>query len=154
MSIFGLLGFYSKARTYVSPDGDALEEAGENAPKHASFHRVIVAVSCVCGVIGGCLGVALVIGYVLLLQSEPGRRFDFRILLVPLALAAFGHFLGVAMACAFAPQTFLTGPLGRKWMKLIGTKSPLLARIVCFLLPMLTIAIVAGVACLIVFNPR
>jgi hypothetical protein len=44
------------------------------------------------------------------------------------------------MACLFAPREFLTGPVGQKWMKLIGTKSVLVARIVCLIFGLIVAA--------------
>jgi hypothetical protein len=37
----------------------------------------------------------------------------------------------MALACLFAPHDFLTGPVGKRWMKLIGTKSVPVARLAC-----------------------
>ena len=44
---------------------------------------------------------------------------------------------------------FYQSPVGRKWMKLIGTRSVMAARIVCLLLTLLVVALVTGVSLLL-----
>jgi hypothetical protein len=59
----------------------------------------------------------------------------------PIFMTVAGFCFGVAAACLFAPSSFLLGPLGRKWMKFIGTQSVPLARLVCFFV---CLALLAG----------
>jgi hypothetical protein len=44
---------------------------------------------------------------------------------------AAGLSFGIAVGCLFAPLDFLLSPIGGKWLKMIGVKSVLAARIVC-----------------------
>lgn len=73
------------------------------------------------------------------------------LLLAPFLFCAGGLLYGVAMACLFAPRDFLAGPLGEKWMKLIGTKSIFGARIVCLFLGLITMAPFVGIGLVMVF---
>jgi hypothetical protein len=54
--------------------------------------------------------------------------------MLPPAFGIAGFAFGTSLACAAAPRSFLAGPAGRPWMKLIGTKSVAVARAVCLLL--------------------
>ena len=64
----------------------------------------------------------------------------------PLMFAVEGMVFGVSVACLFAPREFLTGPVGQKWMRLIGTESIVAARIVCLLITLLFSGFIALVA--------
>jgi len=121
----GLFDFFRGASDYVHPDPAALDQAGETGPRHAAYHQRIVWISSACGMIGAILGIMTSVG---LVQSDKSGR---GVLLAPFMFGAAGLLLGAATACMFAPRAFLTGPLGQQWMKLIGTKSVLVARMVC-----------------------
>lgn len=73
----------------------------------------------------------------LALSENGGQSEGAEILLAPVLFGAAGLLFGAAVACAFAPRSFLTGPAGRKWMKLIGTRNVLAARIVCLVLALI-----------------
>ncbi len=51
-----------------------------------------------------------------------------------LALPPACYLSGAAATLLFAPSDFLRGPIGRKWVRVAGVKSPLAARLVylCF----------------------
>ena len=136
-----LLGFFHEASRYTAPDDLAVREAGDDGPRHSSFHRRIVALGALLGVIGAGLGVAMIAN----IDRAPGRDRT-RILLAPLVFAAMGTIFGAAVACLFAPRGFLAGPVGRKWMQLIGTESVAAARVVCFLFMLLFAAILGVLA--------
>jgi hypothetical protein len=97
----------------------------------------------------GAIGVGLGVAVDVLAWQEgtEGKEdaFVYMAIVFPLALAVAGLLFGVAAACAFAPRKFLAGPVGRKWMKLIGTKSIAAARLVC-LAVVLGVSLIATVA--------
>ena len=59
-------------------------------------------------------------------------------------LSFFFLFVGVAFGCLIAPPEFLQTSFGAKWMEFVGTKSPVGAKIVCFLLTFAGVAMVSG----------
>ena len=73
-------------------------------------------------------------------------------LMAPPLFGAAGLLVGSAAACLFAPRAFLTGPLGEKWMRLIGTRSVAVARGVCLALALAVTAPVVGLGALIAFG--
>jgi len=137
---FELLGFFKEASKYTSPDEDAVGRAGSEAPRHVSFHKRIVTVSIILGLMGAALGVGMIF---IAVGENAAQDNGAEILLAPLAFAAAGLVFGVAVTCLFAPRSFLTGPVGQKWMKLIGTESTAAARSVCLLFTMLLLGFIA-----------
>ena len=135
-----LVGFFKEASKYTSPDEDAVGRAGSESPRYVSFHKRIVTVSVIFGVAGAALG----IGMIFIAVGENAAQDDgAEILLAPLVFAAAGLVFGVSVTCLFAPRSFLTGPVGQKWMQLIGTESTAVARVVCFLFTMLLLGFIA-----------
>jgi hypothetical protein len=132
MGFGNLLQFFEAASDHAKLDPETLQEAGEDAPVHAAFHRTIV----ICGIIGAIVGLILgLIGAVAMYKhpSHPGpvRTDDFyMIILSPFLMIAGGILGGACWACTFAPTAFLEGPIGSRWMKLIGTTSPTIGRCV------------------------
>ncbi|HIJ73635.1 MAG TPA: hypothetical protein HPP83_05980 [Candidatus Hydrogenedentes bacterium] len=141
--LFQLLGFFKEAGEYASPDEDALAQAGADAPRQASYHKRIVAVSVLFGLMGAALGVYLIVVAVGEQKAQEGAG---KVLLAPLAFAAGGLFFGVSLMCLLAPRSFLTGPVGQKWMKLIGTQSTAVARVACFLFTLLGLGFITFMA--------
>jgi len=138
--LFQLLGFFEEARKYASPDEDAVARAGPETPRHVSFHRRIVAVAILLGLVGAAFGVWLI---VVAAGENTAAKDATKILLAPLVFAAAGLVFGVSVTCLFAPRSFLTGPVGQKWMQLIGTQSTAVARVVCLLFTMLLLGFIA-----------
>ena len=138
-----LLGFFKEAGKYASPDEAAVERAGAEAPRYVSFHRRIVAVSVLLGFIGAILGLGMI---VLAVGENEVHNNGAKIMLAPLVFAAAGLVFGVSVTCLFAPRSFLTGPVGQKWMQLIGTESTVVARVVCLLFTMLLLGFIALIA--------
>jgi hypothetical protein len=73
------------------------------------------------------------------------------IILAPIMYGAGGFFFGMAIMCLVAPRAFLTGPVGAPWMKLIGTKNVLVARIACLLFGLVVTLPLVGIGLLIAF---
>ena len=130
----GLFRFFWEAGKYVEPDEAVSEESGPDAPRQIAFHRRVVVVSVLFGLLGAACGVGMIL---LALAENEGDGGGAEFLLAPLLFGAAGLLFGAAVACALAPRSFLTGPAGRKWMQLIGTQNVLVARIVCFLLALI-----------------
>ncbi len=128
--LFQSIDFFREATRYLSPDENGVSQAGENARKHVSVHRIIVAVSAFFGLVGAGLG----IGVLVLAAGDKVAAKDLgKLLLAPPMFAIMGIVFGLVVTCLFAPRDFLSGPVGQKWMKLVGTESVVVARIVCFL---------------------
>lgn len=138
--LFQLLGFFEEASKYASPDEDAVARAGPEAPRHVSFHRRIVTVGLLLGLVGAAFGVGLIV--VAPGENTPAKDVP-KILLAPLVFAAAGLVFGVSVTCLFAPRSFLMGPVGQKWMQLIGTRNTVVARVVCSLFTMLLLGFIA-----------
>jgi hypothetical protein len=125
MALSQLLDFLKAATGYVKPEAADLEEAGGVESPAARYHTRVVIAAGVSGVIVAIAGTGAA-------MMEKGSKNDVKMLLLgPLVFGVAGILLGTAGACLMAPREFLTGPVGRKWMALIGTRSVLVARIVC-----------------------
>jgi hypothetical protein len=141
MALWEVFRFLRAARRLAPLDREAVKAAGVEGEKHETYHRQIILMG------GGCAVLGLLSSGFLLqaLVREAGGRIEghgwMAVITVPLLMAMAGFCLGVGVACLFAPTSFLAGPLGRKWMNFIGTRSVPLARLVCLL-----IALVLGVA--------
>jgi hypothetical protein len=107
------------------PSGDELNDP--EVRRHATYHRRIVFVACCFAVFGALVG--LLGSLNILSNPRPGATRG--VLLAPVMFGAGGFVFGMAMMSLIAPTAFLTGPVGRPWMKMIGTRSPVAARIAC-----------------------
>src|SRR5262245_9122961 len=85
VSVFKLFQFFAGASDYASPDQEALDQAGDDAPGHAAFYRVIVYVSAFFGVVGALAGVALA---VMTLAEPKAGRDGAQVLLAPVMFGA------------------------------------------------------------------
>ena len=141
MGHFGLyMKFFREAMGYIVPDETEIDQLGEAAPRHSTYHKRIIVVCSALGSVGVLAGASFsVIGF---LWPPPGDKTRL-LLLAPFMAGAAGVLFGVAVACLFAPREFLTGPIGSKWMTLIGTKSVLAARIVCLMFLLAPVAFAA-----------
>lgn len=128
MALSPLLDFLKAATGFIRPDEAILNNASECQVLAARYHRRIVVIAGFCGLIAGIGGI---IGAVM---ASPNEKDVKLMLMAPLMCGIIGILEGVAIACLFAPQEFLDGPVGQKWMTLIGTKSVLGARITCVVL--------------------
>jgi hypothetical protein len=141
--IFRLFEFFAGARDYARPESEALKQLEAEAPRHQAFHRVIVA----CGVLGMVLGlIGGILGAIASSKSPAaGNRPDdtFIVYLMPILTAAAGMLGGAAWACGLAPASFLNGPLGAKWLKLVGTRNVAVSRVIS-----LTVAVLGTGFCI------
>ena len=128
MALSPLLDFLKAATGFIRPDATAVDEAGESSVVAARYHRRIVVIAGVCGLIAAIAGVTGA------LMAPPNEKEMKMFLMAPLLSGIAGILEGVAVTCLLAPQAFLVGPVGQKWMSLIGTKSVLGARITCAVL--------------------
>ena len=87
-------------------------------------------------------------------MSPPNPRETKIILMAPFLAGIIGILEGVAVTCLFAPRAFLVGPVGQKWMSLIGTKSVLGARITCAVLILAVPGVPATLALIASFGRR
>jgi hypothetical protein len=130
------------------PAGDPAEP---EARRHANYHKQIVFV-------GGCfaaLGVVVGLLTAAAAASDAKSGGDGRgIILAPVMFGAGGFVFGMAIMCLVAARAFLTGPVGAPWMKLIGTKDVLVARIACLLFGLVVTVPLAGIGLLIAFMKK
>ncbi|HMF15978.1 MAG TPA: hypothetical protein VKE98_02175 [Gemmataceae bacterium] len=131
--------FLQETPKFITPQHPP-EPQGEGGPalsRHVTYHKRIVWVGGVFGGLGLVLGLLISLMVLNLATKRPGTWN--LILMSPIVSAALFTFVGIAVACLFAPREFLCGPLGTKWMKLIGIRNILGARIVCALLSVIGI---------------
>src|SRR5690349_1730569 len=114
MALFELFRFLSEARKVTPLDPAAVRAAGAAGDKYADYHRQIVLSGGAFAVLGLVAGAVLIAA----LWNEKGGDVsvhDVKMLVaVPLMTVLAGFCLGVAVACLFAPASFLTGPVGRQ----------------------------------------
>ncbi|MFO0916879.1 MAG: hypothetical protein U0872_01010 [Planctomycetaceae bacterium] len=110
----------------------------------AGFRRRIQRTCTVFGIIGFALGVLF-----LSLSAEQILKGEIRLrmLAAPLYLGAGGMVFGVPVSCLFLPTSYLSSPAGQEWLEVIGTKSILAVRIVCFIFTL----ILLGLASLLIW---
>jgi hypothetical protein len=132
----GIVGFYVSAADYITPDASAVQNAGDAGLRHAAYHKRIVLMGGFFGLVGAALAVAISL---LPSNDASGRGLKLAVM-GPLMFGAAGILFGVAVTCLCAPQEFLTGPVGSKWLRLIGTKSVPVARFVCLLFGLAVVA--------------
>jgi uncharacterized membrane protein YedE/YeeE len=60
---------------------------------------------------------------------------------IPVLFTIGGILAGAALTLLFAPSDFLEGPVGRRWLKLVGTSNLLVARLICLLFAALLLGI-------------
>lgn len=104
----------------------------------ARYNRIVT----VCGIVGASLGVVALICCLVAFFGY-GGRMSLRAFFLPVV----GWLLGVGAACAVAPPNFFRTPSAERWLSLIGTYNPVLARAVCIS----ALAVILGVAALIAY---
>jgi hypothetical protein len=123
-----------------------VEPAGGNEGKRSiSYHQRIVFVSGLLATMGLVFGLALAAGPFTRVKS----RLEVKEIFATVCLfSAYGFASGFTVMCLFAPREFLNGAAGQKWMRMIGTKSVLMARVVC----LIAIAALVGVGYFAIFG--
>ena len=134
--------FLQQTAAYVVTDADEVQQAGEAGKRHVAYHKRIVLMSVLLGALGLMIGIALSLFGVT--HGMDSRNWPV-LVATPVLMGLAGSVLGISMACLFAPNEFLTGPVGRRWMSLIGTKSVGVARAACFILGLMLVAPCVGV---------
>ena len=148
MPLLRLFRFFQGAADYASPEADAVGKAGESADRHVSQHGRIASLGGLFGALGAVLGLI----FAGMAPGDPASgKGTGEVLLAPLLFGAAGCLFGAAIGCLFAPRDFLAGPLGRKWMEMIGTKNVVVARMVCLLFGLVVAAPVVGLGLLLLF---
>jgi hypothetical protein len=66
-------------------------------------------------------------------------------ILISLGASFFYLFAGVAFGCLLAADEFMDSPVGRQWLKLIGTENRTAARVVCFIAAAAGLVIAIGI---------
>ena len=146
MGLFNATRQISDTANAAPPAGDS---ADTEAQHHSRYHKRIVFV-------GGCfatLGVILGLITAVVVASDVKSGKDVKgMLLAPVMYGAGGFVFGMAIMCLVAPRAFLSGPVGRPWMKLIGTESVLVARIVCLLFGLVVTLPLVGLGLLVALS--
>ena len=81
--------------------------------------------------------------------GDPKARDVRGLLMAPISMGGAGFFLGLAVACLFAPDSFLAGPVGRPYMEKIGTRSITVARLACLMVGLIIGGPLLGLTALI-----
>ena len=145
-------------KRFVDLYQDAAQDADVAAPttfevddaprRHAKYQRRIVRLTICAGVLGVVLGLAL--SLVQCVQGTP-RCLEGLIRIPPLC-GVIGVFFALAVACLVVPGDFLKGPLGQSWMRIIGVKTVLGARIVCLLFVLVITLPLVGLLALVLLH--
>ena len=155
MSVFRLVRFYLNAKTHASADADALRAAGDDGDSHLTYHKRIVLTAAIFGGIGLLLGGLIAIKFAVAMIEKPmNASVGKQIALVIACFLGFGFVwscLGMSISCLFAPRAFLEGPLEKKWMRVIGTKSIGQARAICGLVALILVACLPAIAVFFLF---
>lgn len=122
--------------------------SAEGGFDHERYKKHMSRVATVSAIVGAGLGVLVVAA--LLLTGKIDKVI--RLLFSPIMFGVGGYMAGVAVVCLFAPREFLTGPVGKPWMKTIGTKSVTVMRIMCVLIGLFALVMVAAAVLLLVMS--
>lgn len=144
MALSQISKFLEEAAGYIHPDAEAVDPADERAEVAIRFHRRIVIVAATFGLLAAIVGTTGI-----LLESKKEGEGLKTLFVGPPVFGVIGILEGVALSCAFAPREFPAGPLGKKWMTLIGTQSVAVARIVCAVLASVPVLLLVAVAAVI-----
>lgn len=121
-----LYEFYSNVEDFVKSD---------TAGTGGRYQHIVIAAGGLWGVIMALISLVILVCY-----AKP-QAFRLGYLLSPAILFMIGAIAGVSVTCTVAPRSFLSGPAGRKWMKLIGTERVVVARLVCGCLSILFVGL-------------
>jgi len=120
-----------RARRFLQADPDAVKRAGQWAADDEAVQRRVVWTAVLFGIIATLFYISM-LAWQLTDDGMVHVTWEEIIFGPPLAFW-IGVFTGFPSALAFAPERFLRGPFGEKWMRLIGVRSVLVARLVCLI---------------------
>jgi hypothetical protein len=143
------------AETAKAPAGPG-DPADVEAARNARYHRRIVLVAGCCAALGvalGLLGAVYLVPHVRPVSEVGALKWVGGVLkcvVLPPAMGGVAGFaLGTALMCLVAPRAFLVAPAGQRWLRLIGTRSVRVARVVCCLLCLGVPLVMGGFALLL-----
>jgi hypothetical protein len=150
-AMLDFLRLFREGLKYRRPDVDALKQSDDNRVRYATYHRRIFWSGAIWTILFAVAGPAALLQEAI---HNNIRHNAFDWLEVVLVSGAAGLFFGVAVACLFAPRDFLEGPVGSRWMRMIGTKSVGAARLVCLVVALAPWALVGWVALMYFLSSR
>jgi hypothetical protein len=143
--------FRKSTRFHVPTKG-----GGRLDPTHVTIHKIVVGVGLAFGALGVLAALGFAAGCAMVALSAKNTRSGVEALIgipVSLLIPPGCYFIGTSMALAFTPNRFLRGPIGQKWLKVAGVKSPILARVLFILIPTLAVGIVVAVVATLIHLP-
>ena len=137
--------FFRSLYFHIATSGEAPYDSRDIA-----FHKLVVRIGLVFGGLAALATIAQVILAIVGLFSKPGGPGVILVIALEygayvLALVPVAYLVGIGVALVFAPNRFLRGPIGRKWLGIVGVKGPLAGRIVCLLLLAILVGIAVGI---------
>jgi hypothetical protein len=147
-----VLAFSRASRQFLDESQGSLDEDDVDYEALRFYCRGIVALAVLFAVLGGLVAPVTVPWLIY-------HAGDFRNPTAPIGATIIGLifslmtvflylFAGAATGCLLAPGSFFDSSVGRKWLELIGTKSPTAARVICLVLALIGVGVVMGVAAL------
>jgi hypothetical protein len=150
--IYELIRFSRDAKTFLGQSERLLDEHDPHDAYALRMHyrRILffAVVMPVCGLIAALVTPLAVVLLGDVRGTAGAAVATFLGVLFWLAVCIFYLFGGVALGCFLAPPEFMDSPVGVKWLKLIGTKSPTAARVVCFITVVAALLIMMGLSVL------
>ena len=144
MALTPLLDFFKGAFLFAQVGED--ETAGDpDAAKNLATHRRIVWISALGGVVGLLSGIFLWIPE--LLREDPNSASNKGILayvLMPMVITITGTVFGFSLCCLIASRRYFLSPMGQRVMKLTGTSSVIVARLVSLIVAALAGGMLVG----------
>lgn len=146
-----------RIRAFIDPYLDLSDEESAD-PEVVRLHKRILRWGAITGLVTSVCWMGLTT-LSAIRQMNPNDPEEW---VVVLAIPAFGLatffagiFVGVSSACAITPTWFLLGP-GERWIKFIGTRNMVMARVICIAAavlssPILLLPLVVSV-CILVFG--
>ena len=120
-------------------------------PVQIAVHKRVLRVGMIFAAVGLIPAMIYAIGAVYSAVVDVGRAVQYLLVGIPMAIAipVLFYFYGTSIALLFTPTAFLQGPIGKKWLKVAGVKSPGMARLLCLLLFLFSTAIIIAVVVLL-----
>ncbi|MEL7499657.1 MAG: hypothetical protein AAFN77_18785 [Planctomycetota bacterium] len=106
------------------------------------YSKVMTIVTWVSAGVGAVLGT----GVILMAASQGERVTKNTLYFAPFIFGALSYMAGMAFSFLFAPTNYLESDSGQKWLKMVGTKTILSARIACGIMAALVVGLFAAIA--------